>query len=120
MENAVSDTGINGDLNLLAFENDMPVIHGLPWCGTSGISDIHTYPLGGILLLRQDKTDFIEDLSMDEKALLLMQRLISPIWNEQQLDCCLRFPKIYAQMLCCPTSLYKGGLCCPYHETCDR
>lgn len=82
---------LNGDLNLLAFENGMPVIHGLPWCGTSRISDVHTYPLGGILLLRQDKTDFIEDLSMDEKALLLMQRLISPIWNEQQLDCCLRF-----------------------------
>lgn len=82
---------INGDLNLLAFEHGVPVIHGLPWCGTSAISDVNTYPLGGILLLRQDKTDYIETLSMDEKALLLMQRFISPIWNEPQLDRCLHF-----------------------------
>lgn len=82
---------LNGDLNLLAFQDKEPVIHGLPWCGTSGISDPGTYPLGGIILLKQGETDLVEELSPDLKQLLLLQRLISPSWNEEMLEENLRF-----------------------------
>ncbi len=82
---------LNGDLNLLAFQNGRPVVHGLPWCGTSAISVCGTYPLGGILLLKQDRTDFMEALSPDAGQLLVLQRLISPLWTPDQLDSCIDF-----------------------------
>lgn len=82
---------LNGDLNLLALEQGQPVIHGLPWCGTSGISDRGTHPLGGIILLKQSPQNFIEPLSADAGQLLVLKRLISPIWTPEQLDCCLHF-----------------------------
>lgn len=74
---------INGDLNLLAMENGSPVVYGIPWCGTSGIYDTKTYPLGGIILLNQAKENTIEQLSPDQKQLLVSQRLISPTWAKE-------------------------------------
>lgn len=74
-------TLINGDLNLLTFENGQAVIHGIPWCGTSGICSTETIPLGGIILLNQALTDKIEELTEDQKQLLVSQRLISPTWS---------------------------------------
>lgn len=76
---------INGDLNLLAIENGIPVVKGTPWCGTSGISDTSTYILGGITLLKQASEDSVEELSSDQKRLLVFQRLISPAWNSDQI-----------------------------------
>ena len=97
---------LNGDLNLLALDHGQPVIHGLPWCGTSEISDCGTHPLGGIILLKQDKEDYMETLSPDARQLLVFQRLISPLWTPEQVDCCLRFAadltsKIYVARLHC-------------------
>lgn len=74
---------INGDLNLLALDNGVPVVHGIPWCGTSGIYDTKTYPLGGIILLNQAKENTIEQLTVDQKLLLVSQRLISPSWTKE-------------------------------------
>lgn len=77
---------INGDLNLLALEDGHPVVHGIPWCGTSGICDTKTYPLGGIVLLKQAPEDSIEELTADNKQLLVCQRLISPNWTSELFD----------------------------------
>lgn len=93
---------LNGDLNLLAFENEKPVIHGIPWCGTSHISDVKTHPLGGIILLKQAKEDFVEDLSPDKSKLLVLQRLISPSWNRDMQDKNLQFvEKLAEHILIC-------------------
>lgn len=73
---------LNGDLNLLSMENGQPVIHGLPWCGTSGIADTGTYPLGGILLVKKAPVNRAAPLSADRAQLLVTQRLISPGWTE--------------------------------------
>ena len=92
---------INGDLNLLAM-NDRPVIHGLPWCGTSGIYDTNTYPLGGIILLRQSPQNRVEELSPDRKLLLVQQRLISPSWTSKMLDTNLKnMEQILPHILVC-------------------
>lgn len=77
---------INGDLNLLAMNDVQPVIHGIPWCGTSGIYDTKSYPLGGIILLRQATHDRITELTADEKQLLISQRFISPSWTMDLFD----------------------------------
>ncbi len=77
---------LNGDLNLMELTSCDAVIHGTPWCGTSKIADTHTYPIGGIILLKQAKQDICMELSEDEKALLVMQRLISPAWKKELLE----------------------------------
>lgn len=75
---------INGDLNLLAIKNGTPVVHGIPWCGTSGIRSTETYPLGGIILLERSEKNFVEELSPDQKLLFVTQRLVSPSWTKEQ------------------------------------
>lgn len=76
----------NGDLNLITISDGVALVHGIPWCGTSNICDTETYPLGGIVLLGRSSTDVVETLSDDEKALLVMQRFISPSWTDEQLS----------------------------------
>lgn len=88
---------LNGDLNLLSLSDGIPVIYGIPWCGTSGLSTTQSCPLGGIILLKQAKKDKCQELSEDQKALLIMQRLISPSWTAKMLrhnlDFCQRLSK---------------------------
>lgn len=93
---------LNGDLNLLSIQDGQAVIHGLPWCGTSGISDSGTYPLGGIVLLKQAKEDVVEELSADQKQLSILNRFISPFWNEDMQEQNLQFAKDLAEriMIC--------------------
>ncbi len=72
---------LNGDLNLLSFSENTPVVHGIPWCGTSGISTTSSHPLGGIVFLKQDASDFVEELTPDEQILSLTNRMITPSWT---------------------------------------
>lgn len=88
---------VNGDLNMLAIENGRAVVHGIPWCGTSEIFDTKTYPLGGIVFLKRGDTNVCEEMVMEEKALSLMQRMISPSWTKYMLDKNLRFAEKIAE-----------------------
>lgn len=72
---------LNGDLNLLSFSENTPVVHGIPWCGTSGISTTSSHPLGGIVFLKQDASDFVEELTPDVQILSLTNRMITPSWT---------------------------------------
>lgn len=82
---------INGDLNLLSLSGEVIIVHGIPWCGTSGISDMYDYPLGGIFLLQRGQTDTVSALSKDKQQLLTMQRFISPSWTKPQFEANLAF-----------------------------
>lgn len=108
--NTLFDTPLlNGDLNLLAFCDGKPVIYGIPWCGTSGISDCKTYPLGGIILLSQAEQDECVELSADQKTLLIMQRLISPAWTASMLEENLAFTsRISKQIAVCRLKCTKN------------
>jgi len=77
---------LNGDLNLISCEEGKPMVHGIPWCGTSGLSDTSSHPLGGIVLLKQSPANMCQELPEDEKTLLVLQRSISPAWTEDMLD----------------------------------
>lgn len=97
---------LNGDLNLLSFSESTPVIYGIPWCGTSGISDTAAHPLGGIILLKRAVCDSCQELPLDKKILLISQRLIAPAWTASMLKCNLDFtslivPRIAVCMLGC-------------------
>lgn len=81
---------LNGDLNLISCEKGIPMIHGIPWCGTSGISDTASHPLGGIILLKQSPTNLCQEPAVDEQTLLVLQRSISPAWTEDMLERNLR------------------------------
>lgn len=72
---------LNGDLNLISFLDNEPVIYGMPWCGTSQIADTETYSLGGIILLDRSSRDECLPLLLNEQILLCTQRLISPTWT---------------------------------------
>ena len=83
---------LNGDLNLLGFEDGHITVYGIPWCGTSEIFTTEQYELGGIVLLGRDsQTDRLEKLPPSEKILRVMQRMISPAWKEIQLTRNLSF-----------------------------
>lgn len=99
---------INGDLNLIAMKNDRPVVYGIPWCGTSGIFSTKTYPLGGIILLRQALHDVVKELTADEKLLTVNLRLISPSWNEELFDINLHtVERIVQKILVCRLACTK-------------
>jgi hypothetical protein len=102
---------INGDLNLMTITSDGPIIHGIPWCGTSEIYDTKTYPLGGIVLLGRATTNSCEELSPNEQALLVMQRLISPSWTEDLFSYNLDFTtKLTKQIPICRLKCTKEPL----------
>lgn len=121
---------LNGDLNLLAVKDGKPVIHGIPWCGTSEIRDKETYPLGGIILLRQAEEDRVEELSPDVQRLFILQRLISPSWTPRMLDCNLQLidkliPQIYVARLHCTknasaVNVMKAGIDGYLKTTCQN
>ncbi len=101
---------VNGDLNLLDRNGTAPVVHGLPWCGTSGISTPGTWPLGGIIFLRQAPYNGVEQLSAEEKQLLIAQHMISPVWTREQASLVLDaskaiYPHILVCRLCCTREL---------------
>lgn len=75
---------LNGDLNLLGMEKGQPMCYGLPWCGTSEISTVQNYPLGGVVFLRQAPFNRVSPLSPDQEALSLTQRMITPAWTREQ------------------------------------
>lgn len=76
---------LNGDLNLLGFADDTPVVYGIPWCGTSGLYTTEIIPLGGITFLKQAPTDTLMPMTAEEISLRTMQRLISPSWTNDML-----------------------------------
>lgn len=73
---------LNGDLNLLGISDGIPVVYGLPWCGTSGIYTEKSFPLGGIVFLKQAPNNRASVLSGEASVLAILQRLISPGWTE--------------------------------------
>lgn len=101
---------INGDLNLLSMEGKNAVVYGIPWCGTSGICDTKTYALGGIILLKQAPANYTNELTEDEKILLVSQRLISPSWNKRQFN----------TNLCVTEKIVFNKLICRLHCTKDK
>ncbi|MDF2485721.1 MAG: hypothetical protein K0R46_1889 [Herbinix sp.] len=82
---------LNGDLNLIHFQDSIPMVSGLPWCGTSHIYSNDAFPLGGIVLLKKNENNFVLELTKTEQVLSVTQRLITPAWTEEMLSSNLEF-----------------------------
>lgn len=96
-------TFFNGDVNLIKEKADGSFsIFGLPWCGTSGISEIGEYPLGGIVFVNQSPTDYTENMSDEDKITSILHRMISPMWAEAMIDKNLDFAsKVVKKIMTC-------------------
>lgn len=77
---------VNGDLNLIAMSDGIPMVYGIPWCGTSGVCQSGALPLGGIIHLKQDTSNHCRALTEEQQILFLMHRVISPSWTPEQLE----------------------------------
>lgn len=77
---------INGDLNLIKIENGIPIVCGLPWCGTSEIFAKGSWPLGGIVFLKQSQTDRTSEIEESFKHIKVLHRLMSPLWTPELLS----------------------------------
>lgn len=82
---------LNGDLNLIGIKDSSVYVYGLPWCGTSGIFHTKTYPLGGIVHLKQSTQNACQTLTKAEQILFTAQRMISPTWEKEMLQRNLAF-----------------------------
>ncbi len=72
---------VNGDLNLIGYDDTQNkfFVYGTPWCGTSGVADKNTYPLGGIFLLKRGTVPKTESLSHVDSTLAVSNRMITPV-----------------------------------------
>ncbi len=75
---------INGDLNLLNCNDDEISVCGTPWCGTSGIYSVETYPLGGVFFIKKSATPSAVKLSEKEAAISLYKANIMPSYTETE------------------------------------
>lgn len=98
---------INGDLNLIGFENGICTVFPTPWCGTSKVSVNKAYPLGGIFFLSRDTSDFVKEMSDDKKIINMWARCISPVWDSEKLD---REKSVFEKII-------PGILCAELHAT---
>lgn len=77
---------LNGDLNMLGVEDGRVMVYGQPWCGTSEISTEKSYPLGGIIFLKKARENRCEEPERGEKIVSVVQRMISPAWEQPLLE----------------------------------
>lgn len=77
---------INGDLNLISLSDGVPTVYGMPWCGTSGICNTGSLPLGGVVHLAQSSSNVCQELSEEERIRRLLYRVISPSWTRRQME----------------------------------
>lgn len=77
---------LNGDVALICIKNEVPTFCGIPWCGTSGISNNVEARLGGIIILNQGQDNYISDMIEADKVYNLMGRSFSPLFTELDVD----------------------------------
>ncbi len=82
---------LNGDLNLIGFSDDKPIVYGIPWCGTSAQFTANAYPLGGIVFLSQASHDSAAFVTAEKAQLSVMRRMVSPAWTKAMLSENLNF-----------------------------
>lgn len=75
---------INGDRSVLSCDGNTPAVHGIPFCGSSGISWNRTAPLQAIVILRQSKGNTIRRLYGAEAVKMIYSECSVSLWDR---DC---------------------------------
>jgi len=101
---------INGDINLIALTESGCTVHGIPWCGTSGIYSTDSYPLGGVLFLEKGTENTMYALSDDQKQLRLLHRNLTPSWHaEMHCESMRTIEQMYEAVFICRYACTKDG-----------
>ena len=74
---------INGDRSILSCDMGVPRVHGIPFCGSSGISQNRTAPLRAVVILRQGKENRIQKLGRAQSVRLLLSECSVNIWDQE-------------------------------------
>lgn len=74
---------LDGDLAACRIVDGIPVIFGLPWCGTSGEFINKSVPLRAVVFLQQGSKNSIMRLDLYEAILHLTTRCILLSWNKE-------------------------------------
>lgn len=82
---------LNGDLNLIGLCDGNVMAYGIPWCGTSEISEPYEKVLHGVFFLQQAGDNRWEDLVGTKRTLALSNRIISPTWTRALYEANLDF-----------------------------
>ena len=85
---------LNGDVSIaqtvIEDKDKSIIIHGCPWCGTSGIYMNISATLGGIAFLNQGKENIIYDLSSEELGIKLLENHFVPLITKKVVDACVK------------------------------
>lgn len=73
---------INGDRSIVQVREDWVESHGIPFCGTSGISLNESAPLAGIVILEQAKENSIERCRSSVSIKKLFSECSINYWNQ--------------------------------------
>lgn len=85
---------LNGDTVVCYIDGDgIPIAASIPWCGTSGIYCNLSVPLGGVVFIKRNDINHIEQISQKEGIINLTARCFSPFWNKQLLAKTLKVTK---------------------------
>ncbi len=82
-------TIINGDRSLCRYVNDTWTVFGMPWCGTSCISENRQVPISAIVVLEQHSENIVKQLEPLEALTKLLPNTFAPQWE----------PVLYNKML---------------------
>ena len=74
---------INGDRAGIWKENGRWMAGGIPWCGTSGISENRNIPLLAIVIIKQGPVNQIEPIRFGSKIGRLMEQTTINPWNNE-------------------------------------
>ncbi len=79
-------TLLNGDKPVLESREEGILVHPSPWRGKEGMQNLITAPLGGIILLRQAKENFIRKLAVKESLQPLFYQFIRDARQEDDAE----------------------------------
>jgi hypothetical protein len=82
-------TIINGDRALCRYINGSWTAFGMPWCGSSGISENRQVPIQAIVVLEQYNENIVDRLKPFEALKMLLPNVYAPKWE----------PALYNKML---------------------
>ncbi|MDD5934263.1 MAG: hypothetical protein PUC65_01665 [Clostridiales bacterium] len=93
---------LDGDITVLALEDDIPVAYGIPWCGTSGKYLNRRVLLGGIIFLAQACHNRVSKLTLFEAILRCSARCFTPTWTKELSNLNLSIvERLIPKTLCC-------------------
>jgi len=77
---------LDGDVTACRMINGIPIVYGLPWCGTSGEFINRNVPLKAIVFLEQAKENNIKKLDLRETIIRLTARCFLLPWNNELMN----------------------------------